>query len=125
MKAEVLNELDDLAGAIEQLNLIRSRAFNGDLNKLYNVADVSNKSDMKDLILHERQLEFAAENHRWFDLLRFGKAEEFLQVEIRREDWRTGINLTTKKTEMKSYQRLYPIPLQEIEKSGISKNPGY
>jgi hypothetical protein len=125
MKAEVLNEQNDLPGAIDQLNLVRSRAFDGDTDKLYKLIDVSDKGAMKDIILNERRLEFAAENQRWFDLLRFDKAEEFLQKEIRTEDWSTGVDLQTHKGEMKPHQNLYPIPIQEIERSGISQNPGY
>lgn len=125
MKAEVLNELDDLTGAIGQINLIRSRAFDGDAAKLIQVADVANKDVMNDIILNERRLELAGENQRWFDLLRFDKAVEFLQEEVRTEDWRTGVDLQTQKTEMKPFQKLYPIPVQEIEKSGLSQNQGY
>jgi hypothetical protein len=125
MKAEVLNELNDLPGAIVQLNEVRSRAFEGDSDKLYDIANVSDKETMKEVILNERRLELAAENQRWFDLLRFGKAEEFLQEEIRTEDFRTGQDLQTQKCEMKPHQNLYPIPTQEIERSGISQNSGY
>lgn len=127
MYAEVLNELDELAGALEQLNLVRKRAFDGNSENLYDIDVVANKSEMRDIILNERRLELACENHRWFDLLRFGKAEEFLQNEIRREDWKTGIDLTTYPTSIQGFQQLFPIPLEEIEKhSGtLSQNPGY
>ena len=125
MKAEVLNEQDDLVNALAQLNLVRSRAFNGDEDKLYEIATISNKEAMKEVLLNERRLEFAGENQRWFDLVRFGKAEEFLQEEIRTENWETGDDLQTHKGEMKPHQNLFPIPVQEIEKSGLSQNPGY
>ena len=127
MHSEVLNELDELPASIESLNLVRSRAFEGLSEKLYDVDMVANKSDFRDVILNERRMEFACENHRWFDLLRFGKAEEFLQVEIRREDWRSGIDLVTYNTSMVAFQRLFPIPLEEIEKHNgtLSQNPGY
>lgn len=125
MKSEVLNEQGDLLGAIDELNLVRFRAFEGDATKLYDVSMVPNKEAMKDVILNERRLELAVENQRWFDLLRFNKAEEFLQEEIRTEDFRTRQDLQTQKTEMKPFQRLYPIPTQEIERTGIRQNPGY
>ena len=125
MKAEVLNEQSDLPGAIDQLNIVRARAFEGDTDKLYDITTVTSKEMMRDVILNERRLEFAAENQRWFDLLRFNKAEEFLQEEVRTEDWRTGADLQTFELNMKPYQRLYPIPIQEIEKSGLRQNPGY
>ena len=127
MYSEVLNEMDDLPGAIEQLNLVRSRAFSGLSDKLYDLDMVANKSEMTDIILNERRLEFACENHRWFDLLRIGKAEEFLQIEIRREDWKTGIDLITYTTSMQEFEQLFPIPFEEIQKHNgtLSQNTGY
>lgn len=127
MYAEALNELDDLPGAITELNKVRSRAFDGQPDKLYDSNSITSKEEFRDLLLHERRLELACENQRWFDLLRFGKAEEFLQVEIRREDWRTGKDLVTYVTAMEEFDRLYPIPFDEIEKhnGNLSQNPGY
>lgn len=126
MYAEVLNEEGELAGAIDYLNMVRSRAFNGDGSKLYTTSDINTSEAFNMALLAERRLEFANENQRWFDLLRFNKAEEFLQLEVRREDFRSGIDLVVFETNMNEYQRLYPIPLQEIEKhNNLEPNPGY
>jgi hypothetical protein len=127
MYAEVLTEENNLSGAIDQLNLVRERAFVSLPDKLYDLSMVSNKSEMSDIILNERQIEFACENHRWFDLLRFGKAEEFLQNEIRRENFRTGQDLIIFETNMQPFQRLYPIPLDQIQvhNGSLTQNPGY
>ncbi|HKK63424.1 MAG TPA: RagB/SusD family nutrient uptake outer membrane protein, partial [Bacteroidales bacterium] len=125
--AEVLNEMGDMQGALEQLNKVRSRAFEGDSENLYEIDMIANKSEMSEIILNERRLELACENHRWFDLLRFDKAEEFLQTEIRLQGLKTGIDLITYETSMNEYQRLYPIPMEQIElHNGIlDQNKGY
>lgn len=127
MYAEALNELDDLNGAIDQLNLVRLRAFGGNEEKLYSTESITNSNQFKDILLNERRLELACENHRWFDLLRFGKAEEFLQTEIRVEDYKTGMDLLIYNTSMQEFERLYPIPIDEIEKhnGNLDQNPGY
>lgn len=125
MYAEALDQSGDLDGAITQLNIVRSRAFNGDPLKLYSSATITSSAQFREILLHERQVELAAENHRWFDLLRFNKAEEFLQEEVRLQDL-NGIDAQTKKMGMQEYQRLYPIPIAEIEKNNkLTQNFGY
>jgi len=70
----------------------------------------------KDALLAERRVELAFENQRWFDLLRFGVANDVL---------------TAHATEMGySYDArdlLLPIPSREINISGglLTQNPGY
>ncbi len=57
-----------------------------------------------------RQLEFAFEGHRWFDLVRTGRAMEELD----------GVT--------ESFQELFPIPLGELltnSHPGMTQNPGY
>lgn len=127
MDAEALNELGDLEGALSKLNMVRSRAFNGEQDKLYTLSQVVNSAQFKDILLHERRVELACENHRWFDLLRFGKAEAFLQKEVRTEDFRSGIDLITYNMNMQEFERLYPVPFEEIEASNgiLTQNPGY
>ncbi len=69
MYAEALNELGDSDGAHDALNEVRLRAGLAELSGL-------EKEAFRDALLEERKLEFAAEGHRWFDLVRFGKLEE-------------------------------------------------
>jgi hypothetical protein len=71
----------------------------------------------KDLLLKERRVELAFENHRFFDLLRFGVADNVL-----------GAHAT--KMGYSSYDArklLLPIPSREINlsKGLLSQNPGY
>lgn len=123
--AEVLDLSGDTENAINYLNSVRSRAFNGNQEKLYAVSEITSSSQFRDLLLHERRVELSMENHRWFDLLRFNKAEEFMQSEIRVQSVE-GETLQTYQINMQEYQRLYPIPAIEIEKnSKLTPNPGY
>ena len=126
MYAEVLNELNDLPGAISQLNKIRERAFGNQLHN-FSAASITTKEAFRITVLNERRVELAFENHRWFDLIRTGKALEFLQVENRLADWKTGTIYISLNISMQPYQALYPIPLDEIEISGgiLTQNEGY
>ncbi len=126
MYAEVLNELDDLSGAIAQINKVRERAFGDQLHN-FDETTIPNKEIFREKVLNERRVELAFENHRWFDLVRTGKALEFLQVENRLQDWRTGQTLISLELNMQPYQTLFPIPLDEIELSNgnLTQNEGY
>ena len=63
-------------------------------------------------IWHERRVELAMEQHRWFDIIRQGRAEDVM------ED--VGLNF-------EPYMTRYPIPQGEIDLSGgtIQQNEGY
>ena len=62
-----------------------------------------------DAIAKERRLELAGEGHRFFDLVRTGKASTVLQSR----------GFTSGKNE------IFPIPLNELENTQIVQNPGY
>lgn len=66
----------DIAGAIRDLNVIRERADADLLSET--------ESDPQNVVFaieEERRLEFAFEGHRWYDLVRTGRAKEVLGVE--------------------------------------------
>lgn len=65
--AEALNEQGKDGEAEEYLNQVRNRA---------GLAPA--EGDLKEAIFHERQVEFAFENKRWFDLVRTGRAEKVM-----------------------------------------------
>ena len=105
MAAEALNRgnIDD-AKARGYLNLVRRRAF-GDLNH-----DISSSgAALTDFIWAERRVELVGEGHRFFDLVRTGKAAQEI----------TGF--TANKHE------LFPIPIEEIQfaNGNWAQNPGY
>lgn len=71
----------------------------------------------KDALLAERRVELAFENHRFYDLLRFGVADDVLSAHAAEMGY----------TSYNSRQLLLPIPSREINLSGkrLSQNPGY
>lgn len=125
LNAEVLYRLNQPDQALIELNKVRARAFKG-TSKNYLMSDISTLETFMDKLLLERQLEFAFENERWFDLVRTGR---FLQVLSQVE---TSYNYATQTPQVvnlkpQSYQKYFPLPQTEVEKSyGILvQNPGY
>lgn len=77
MKAEALvrkGGTDNWQEAIDILNKIRKRSELDELN--VNLSETS-ELEILELILNERDMEFAAEGKRWYDLLRLGKQQNF------------------------------------------------
>lgn len=105
MLSEALNENGKTTEALTYLNMIRTRVGLTTYSGL-------TKEDARDKIYLERRLELGMEGHRWFDLVRTGRALS-----------------TMASTGMKDYQVVYPIPLREIQVINDSKvfpqNPGY
>jgi len=71
MLAECLNETGASGESQVFLNQVRKRAGLTDFTS-------SNSADLRITIQHERRMEFAFENQRWFDLLRTGTAVEVM-----------------------------------------------
>lgn len=78
----------DLSGALADLNVIRKRSHVAELS-------LTSQSDIIQAIEDENRVEFALEPHRWFDLVRTGRAEAVLGVQ--------------------TYQTVFPIPFSDIE----------
>jgi len=105
MAAEALNRggISDTR-AQGYLNRVRRRAF-GDTNH-----DVTaTGTDLTNAIYHERRVELVGEGHRFFDLVRTGRAAQEID------------GFTAGKNEV------FPIPLIEIQLAGNrwTQNPGY
>ncbi|MEX2602550.1 MAG: RagB/SusD family nutrient uptake outer membrane protein [Gracilimonas sp.] len=77
MAAEALNENDNPEDALIHLNRVRERARQGDNTILPDITE-TNKDALRDIILEERRVELALEGHRFWDLVRTGKAPEVL-----------------------------------------------
>lgn len=71
MLAEALGE------GTEAYDLIYEVRFRAGLNRI----DSSTPGTFEEKLLHERRVELAFENHRWPDLLRFGKAAEVMKAQ--------------------------------------------
>lgn len=110
------------ANSISYLNQVRNRAFgNNSHDYPYN-----GESDLVVAIANERRLELAGEGHRFFDLVRTGKAKiAFDSYNSTRPNptSETEINFTVNKNEV------FPIPLVELELANAigtwGQNPGY
>ncbi len=77
MAAEVLNENDKPSQALIYLNEVRERAREGNNTILPDIT-TTYKEELRDLILQERRNELALEGHRFWDLVRTGKAVDIL-----------------------------------------------
>jgi hypothetical protein len=105
MLAEALNENGKTSLALTPLNQIRTRA---------GLATFSNltQNEARDIIANERRFELAFEGHRWFDLVRTGKALNALAP-----------------VGMQEYMTVFPVPLSQIQvindASLFPQNKGY
>jgi hypothetical protein len=110
MAAEALNENNKPSQALTYLNMVRERA-RGENDSVLPDITTTNQDELRNAILEERNRELAFEGHRYFDLVRTGKASEVLG----------SYGFEENKHE------LLPIPQQEIDISGgkLSQNPGY
>jgi hypothetical protein len=110
MLAEIENELGNTAVAVSYLNQVRTRAGLSE-------TAATTQSEVRKAIEMERQLEFVCEGHRWFDLLRTGRAIEVMNK------WFADQNIHIT---IDAHHLLLPIPLSQINTdASIKQNPGY
>jgi len=116
IRAEARANQNNLTGALEDLNAIRSRS--GLKNSLAN-----SQIEILDAIGRERRVELFAEwGHRWFDLKRTGMIDEVMEKVAPLKIF-DGIGGT-----WESYKALFPIPLSEFifnQSLRGHQNPGY
>ncbi|WP_158994100.1 RagB/SusD family nutrient uptake outer membrane protein [Mucilaginibacter sp. L196] len=107
IRAEAAAELNNLSGALADVNIIRARA-----GLAASTADVTSPTAVLAAVMHERQTELCFEwGNRWFDLKRTKAA---------------GTVLTAEKTGWQSYDALYPLPQAQIQlNSHLIQNPDY
>jgi len=101
----------------QNLNPVRQRAGLPPLSGL-------SPDDLRDAIAKEQRVEVAFENHRWYQLLRTGKAQEVMNAH--------GVNEKARLTRLSSaaynvqpFRLLFPIPQREIQLNGFPQNDEY
>lgn len=132
------------AGSLEQarayVNMVRSRAKNGctvaiDNSSgapsanykmdLYNSA-WANQTIARNAVRFERRLELAQEGHRFFDLVRWGIADTYLNGYLLNEQTRGIGSVLSSAKFTKGRNEYFPIPQQEIILDPqLKQNPGY
>ncbi|MBX6361572.1 MAG: RagB/SusD family nutrient uptake outer membrane protein [Acidobacterium ailaaui] len=127
--AEAINEQGYQTGEpFNLLNEIRNRAGLPPLTPL----DLPDQQSFREALAHERRVELAFENHRWFDLLRTGTAISVMTAYGKKEI----ANPTTPPPNYLPYDStsfvitknklLYPIPAAELVLDpNLTQNPGY
>ncbi|HEY5407353.1 MAG TPA: RagB/SusD family nutrient uptake outer membrane protein [Ginsengibacter sp.] len=140
--AECEVEVGDLNRARELVNYVRARAMNGRyvqvsydyLGNYYPSANYyiglyndqwADQTTARNAVRFERRLEFGLEGHRFFDLVRWGIAADYINKYLQEEKPRlpndlTGVTFVAGKNEY------YPIPQTEIDLDpNLKQNPGY
>lgn len=140
--AECEVEIGSLEKAREYVNYVRDRAKNGRQVEVvydniggylasanYKVEPYNtlwtDKTMARKAVRFERRIELALEGHRFFDLVRWGIAAEYLNAYLNVEKNRlpanlAGVTFTANKNEY------FPIPQLEVDlNSNMKQNPGY
>jgi hypothetical protein len=149
--AEIEAEANNLAKAEEYVNMIRNRAKtskvqDASVNYVVNPYPVGTfAAKGKDFALNavymENRLEFAMEGHRFFDLVRWGIAADFLNKMYIPKESVSGTDLTGRTISKRGYlagkafdpkkNNYFPLPIDEIlnsQKGGkatLKQNDGY
>ena len=124
MKAEALNELGNVTGALDYVNQTYERAVGQP------ITGISDQGEMRNIILDERAKEFIIEGKRWFDLLRTAKRNSFqykeyvTQVILDNADARSKDVIKSKVNDTMMYY--LPIPYEELKRNkNLKPNPFY
>lgn len=145
MKAEAQGYDGAAGSSVGLINQIRERAGAGNYttgtftSAFYKypasgTASIASSADFQTALLKERRLEFAFENQRLFDLMRFGQAVTTMQAHYAAEysayysRFSPTIPLPTLQANVNTDKLLLPIPQREIDTNTeikIPQNPGY
>lgn len=128
-RAEILNEIsydDNRAEICSLLDQIRHRA--GITGYVADRADLGSQTAMRNFIHKERTVEFAFEEHRWWDVRRWNCAVEALSRPIYGIEVAADGRISRKVAQNRVFDAkmyLYPIPETEYWKTGIENNAGW
>ncbi len=140
--AECEVEIGDLNRARALVNYVRNRAKTGRMVEvaydyignylpsanysidIYNTA-WADQTMARNAVRFERRLELALEGHRFFDLVRWGIAADYITTYLTKEKDRLPNNLKGVAFKANQYE-YFPIPQQEIDLDPkLKQNPGY
>jgi hypothetical protein len=125
--AEALNEAGRGSEALPLLNEVRRRAGLEDIT-------VTGQEALREIIFREERVEVAFENHRWYQLLRTGRAIEIMTAHGDMEKARLQAaaarlqqvcHLSNEAYNILPYKLLLPLPERECRLNGFENNPGW
>ena len=123
--AEALNEQGfPNAQAFTLLNQVRTRAGlpAKTQNDTVSALAINSQQAMRLAIEKERRVELAGEDHRWFDLVRTGRAEEVMKAHGAAEK---AIKKTVDPAAYTNIRIIQAIPFREVQQFGYPQNPGW
>lgn len=117
MYAEAINETQGPAGAFSSIDLVRVRAG------LAPIATTLTKDQFREAVYLEERRESPFEGHRWFDLVRTGRAVAVMNSKVKPLSNEDNVGLASPINE---HNLLLPIPsIVRAIAPQISQNPGY
>ena len=113
MAAEAANELGNSTMALNYLEQVRARARREANTAVLPQITTTNQADLQTAIRHERRVELAMEFDRFYDLVRWGIAQQVLHA--------------AGKTGYQERHRYLPLPQSAVDKSNgiLKQNPDY
>ncbi len=127
--AEAQYHLGNHGVAEQYINMVRSRPG----VNMPPIESSQTGSDLLEKIKHERKVELAFEGNRWYDARRWldaetDFAEDAIGLEVIRDEMTGEKNYRYFVQQQRSFpvsHYLFPIPLEEINKTNWIQNPGY
>jgi hypothetical protein len=119
MYAEALNEIGKGAEALEQLN--SNKSVVNQINNSSTLYIGGGYGYLRDQIWKEREIEFAFEWDRFFDIVRQGRAKQVLTTFANLHSNKRGLYFR------EGVNEVFPIPQTEVDLSNgvVTQNPGY
>jgi hypothetical protein len=116
MYAEACLGAGDAVTAKEYINKVRARV---------GLAEITTADEAA--LRHERRCELAMEGHRWFDIVRWGIAEQTIKAYEAGESTEYKAQVALGAGFQKGKHEILPIPYDEIllNPSKMEQNPGY
>ncbi len=121
LSAEAYNEIEGPSTeSLALLNAVRERAG----IPAYTLADLPSKYAFRQAVRKERRLEFAFENQRFFDLLRWGTAVSTINDFLAGEPFYAAYDYVV--NPIAEWQTMLPVPVSVINiNKSVAQNPGY